>query len=105
MPHTFLFSVIFPQLCVHAHVKNLKCLIADRNSPSACRSLRSQKIKYLSCGADHTAALTLVQIISHGNSCKVDFCTAVSPQLGRAPQALQVQEQICVLKYLEYGIV
>ncbi|XP_070185594.1 probable E3 ubiquitin-protein ligase HERC4 isoform X2 [Littorina saxatilis] len=30
----------------------------DRNVPTACRSLRSQKIKYLSCGEDHSAALT-----------------------------------------------
>ncbi|XP_076460072.1 putative E3 ubiquitin-protein ligase HERC4 [Babylonia areolata] len=32
---------------------------SDRNAPTACRSLRSQKIKYVACGEDHTAVLTL----------------------------------------------
>ncbi|XP_025109436.1 probable E3 ubiquitin-protein ligase HERC4 isoform X2 [Pomacea canaliculata] len=31
----------------------------QRLVPHQCRSLRSQKIKYLSCGEDHTAALTI----------------------------------------------
>lgn len=31
---------------------------ADRTVPVVCRSLRTQKIKYISCGEDHTAALT-----------------------------------------------
>ncbi|XP_055954935.1 probable E3 ubiquitin-protein ligase HERC4 isoform X2 [Patella vulgata] len=30
----------------------------DRPFPTLCKSLRNQKIKYLSCGEDHTAALT-----------------------------------------------
>lgn len=31
----------------------------DRLTPTACRSLRNQKIKYMSCGEDHSAALTI----------------------------------------------
>lgn len=32
---------------------------SDRASPAACRPLRSQKIRFLACGEDHTAALTI----------------------------------------------
>lgn len=34
------------------------CLFADRHFPSLLKSLRSQRVTYISCGEDHTAALT-----------------------------------------------
>lgn len=35
--------------------------LSDRYVPNLLKSLRSHKIVYISCGEDHTAALTKVQ--------------------------------------------
>lgn len=34
-------------------------MLTDRAFPCLCKSLRNQKVTYLACGEDHTAALTL----------------------------------------------
>lgn len=31
----------------------------DREYPALCKTLRSQRVAYIACGEDHTAALTL----------------------------------------------
>ena len=36
------------------------CSATDRAYPTLCRALRSQEVKYVACGEDHTAVLTRV---------------------------------------------
>lgn len=35
------------------------CVASERAFPSLCKTLRNQRVTYIACGEDHTAALTL----------------------------------------------
>ena len=39
------------------------CALTGRAHPTLCKSLRSQRIKHIVCGEDHTVALTAVSNI------------------------------------------
>lgn len=51
---------MFTQCCLFS----LICffvLFEDKSHPTLCKSLRNQKVMYISCGEDHTVALTKVR--------------------------------------------
>ena len=54
------FNVYLELLSVKKYIK-----IPDKSHPTLCKSLRNQKVMFISCGEDHTVALTKVSQGSH----------------------------------------